>query len=267
MDFRPGMNTSVPDILARIIQYKRAELESPLVSRGELEELARDARCKHRDFRAALLRPGASVIAEFKRASPSKGDIARDCDPADVAQSYQRGGAAALSVLTDENFFGGSLEDLAAARGNTDLPVLRKDFTLDEYHIAEAAAHCADAVLLIASILDTKRLRELREYADRLSLAALVEVHDEPELKSAIDSGATIIGVNNRNLRTFEVTLETAMGLAGMIPASVVKVSESGIRTSADVHRLQQAGYDAFLVGEHLMRSHDRAAAVRELTR
>lgn len=261
------MNTTVPDILARIVEYKRAELESPLVSRHELEELAREAKCKRRDFRAALLKPGPSVIAEFKRASPSKGDIAPHCDPADVAWTYQRGGAAALSVLTDEKFFGGSLEDLAAARGNTDLPVLRKDFTLDEYHIAEAAAHCADAVLLIASILDAKRLRELREYAGRLGLAALVEVHDEQELRSALDSGADIIGVNNRNLRTFEVTLETSIKLAALIPASVAKVSESGIRTPADVHRLQEAGYDAFLVGEHLMRSHDRAAALRELTR
>ncbi len=261
------MNTSVPDILARIVEYKRAELESPLVSRTDLEELAREAHCKRRDFRAALLRPGPSVIAEFKRASPSKGDIARNCDPAEVARTYQRGGAAALSVLTDEKFFGGSLEDLAAARGNTDLAVLRKDFTLDEYHIAEAAAHCADAVLLIAAILDAKRLRELREYAARLGLAALVEVHDELELRSALESGAEIIGVNNRNLRTFEVTLETSIKLASMIPGSVVKVSESGIRTAADVHRLQEAGYDAFLVGEHLMRSHDRSAALRELAR
>lgn len=261
------MSTSVPDILARIVEYKRAELESPLVSRTELEELAREAKCKRRDFRAALMKPGASVIAEFKRASPSKGDIGRDCDPAEVAWTYQRGGAAALSVLTDEKFFGGSLEDLAAARGNTDLPVLRKDFTLDEYQIAEAAAHCADAVLLIASILDTNRLRQLREYAARLGLAALVEVHDEKELRSALDSGADIIGVNNRNLRTFEVSLETSIRLAPMMPKSVAKVSESGIRTAADVHRLQESGYDAFLVGEHLMRSQDRATALRQLVR
>lgn len=259
------MNSGVPDILARIVAYKRAELEAPLVSRAELEELAHEARCHRRDFRAALKRQGPSVIAEFKKASPSKGDIARASDPAEVARDYERGGAAALSVLTDENFFGGSLDDLAAARGCTGLPVLRKDFTLDEHHIAEAAAQCADAILLIVAILDAKRLRQLREYAARLGLAALVEVHDEDELRIALDSGADILGVNNRNLRTFEVTLQTSIRLAPMIPSSVVKVSESGIRNHDDVLRLHEAGFDAFLVGEHLMRSRDRAAALREL--
>jgi indole-3-glycerol phosphate synthase len=258
------MSGSVPDILARIVEYKRAELEAALVSRGELEELAQETKCHRRDFRGALKSDRPAVIAEFKRASPSRGAIAT-ADPAEVAREYQRGGAAALSVLTDEQFFAGSLDDLATARGASGLPVLRKDFTIDEYHVAEAAAHCADAVLLIAAVLEPERLRALREYAARLGLAALVEVHEERELRAALDSGGDIIGVNNRNLRTFDTSIDTALKLAKRIPAGVVKVAESGIRTAEDVRRLRDAGYDAFLVGEHLMRARDRAAAVREL--
>jgi indole-3-glycerol phosphate synthase len=258
------MSGNVPDLLARIVEYKRAQLDSAFVSRAELEELARETSCHRRDFRAALKSGRPAIIAEFKKASPSKGAIAT-ADPAEVARDYERGGAAALSVLTDEKFFSGSLDDLATARGASGLPVLRKDFTIDEYHVAEAAAHCADAVLLIATVLDPERLRALREYAARLGLAALVEVHDERELRAALDSGADIIGVNNRNLRTFETTIETALKVAKRIPAGVVKVAESGIRTAEDVRRLRDAGYDAFLIGEHLMRSRDRAAAVREL--
>ncbi len=254
----------VPDILARIVEYKRAELESSIVSRGELEELARETKCKRRDFRAALKSTQPAIIAEFKKASPSKGTIAT-ANPSEVAREYERGGAAALSVLTDEQFFAGSMDDLASARGAVGLPVMRKDFTIDEYHVAEAGAYCADAVLLIAAILDTKRLRELREYAARLGLAALVEVHEERDLQFALDSGADIIGVNNRDLRNFDTKLETSLKLAKRIPSGTIKVAESGIRTAEDVRRLRDAGYDAFLVGEHLMRSRDRAAAVREL--
>jgi indole-3-glycerol phosphate synthase len=258
------MSGNVPDILARIVEYKRAQLESAFVSRGELEELAHETRRHRRDFRGALKSDRPAIIAEFKRASPSKGAIAA-ANPAEVAREYERGGASAISVLTDEKFFAGSLDDLATARGAIDLPVLRKDFTIDEYHVAEAAAHCADAVLLIATVLEPERLRALREYAGRLELAALVEVHDERELRMALDSGADIIGVNNRNLRTFETTIDTALKLAKRIPAGVVKVAESGIRTAEDVRKLRDAGYDAFLVGEHLMRARDRVAAVREL--
>ncbi len=258
------MNSRVPDILARIVEYKRAELDSSIVSRGELEELARETRCKRRDFRGALNSGRPAIIAEFKKASPSKGAIASG-DPALVAREYERGGAAAISVLTDEEFFRGSIDDLASARGAVSLPVLRKDFTIDEYHVAEAAAYCADAILLIAAILDSQRLRALREYAARLGLAALVEVHSERELRTALDSGADIIGVNNRNLKTFETSIETSVRMAKRIPAGVIAVAESGIRTAEDVRRLRDAGYGAFLVGEHLMRSRDRAAAVREL--
>lgn len=257
--------TGVPDILARIVEYKQAELSSVMVSRSEMELLAEETRPRRRDFRAALRANGRAVIAEIKRASPSRGVLSQQVDPRAVARSYERGGAAALSVLTDEKFFQGSLDDLASARGATRLPVLRKDFTLDEYHVAEAAAHCADAILLIATVLPARRLCQLREYAERFGLAALVEVHNHEELDAALDSGATMIGVNNRNLRTFTINLENSLELAPHIPNGVVRVSESGIRSAEDIRRLEEAGYHAFLVGEHLMRSHDPANAVRAL--
>lgn len=260
------MDRGIPDILARIVEYKKAELARAFVSRQELESLAVETRVHRRDFRAALVGRPVSVIAEIKKASPSRGVLAPDhFDPAAIARDYEAGGAAALSVLTDEKFFQGSLDDLDLARGAVRLPVLRKDFTLGEYDVAEAAARCADAVLLIATILPAVRLRHLREYAARLGLACLVEVHDEDELKAAIDSGAQIIGVNNRNLRTFEVTLETSLRLAPLMPDGVVRVSESGIRSPEDIRRLQDAGFHAFLVGGHFMKSRDRRQAVRAL--
>jgi indole-3-glycerol phosphate synthase len=191
--------------------------------------------------------------------------LAADFDPVRLAQAYARGGAAALSVLTDARFFQGSLANLAAARAAVVLPVLRKDFTIDPAQVVEAAAHGADAILLIAAILTVRELRRYRELAGQLGMAALVEVHDETELAAAIDSGAGIIGVNNRNLRTFEVTLDTSLRLAGGMPAHTVKVAESGIQTHEDVARLAAAGFHAFLVGERLMRASDPAAAIGEL--
>jgi indole-3-glycerol phosphate synthase len=191
--------------------------------------------------------------------------LAQNFDPVRLAREYQAGGAAALSVLTDEQFFQGSLADLAAARGVCGLPVLRKDFTLDENHVMEAAAGGADAILLIAAILEAGEIRSLAEQAAGYGMAALVEVHDERELAKALDAGAAIVGVNNRDLTTFEVTLETSLRLAPRIPAGVLKVSESGIRSARDIERLREAGYQAFLVGEHLMKSADPAAAVRAL--
>jgi indole-3-glycerol phosphate synthase len=260
------MNAVVPDILARIVEYKKAELGSCLIRREELESLALETRAGRRDFRAALTARTPAVIAEIKKASPSKGLIAAgDFDPSVTARDYEAGGAAALSVLTDEQFFHGSLDDLDIARGAVRLPVLRKDFTIDEYHVAEAGARCADAVLLIAAILPTARLRQLREYAGRFGLAALVEVHDERDLDAALESGAQLIGINNRNLHTFQVTLETSLRLAPRIPSGIVKVSESGIRSAADIQRLHEAGFDAFLIGEHLMRSRDRQHALSAL--
>jgi indole-3-glycerol phosphate synthase len=259
------MTRTVPDVLTRIVEHKRAELEERRSLFARWEPVATEEAASRRDFRAALVKPGLSIIAELKKASPSVGVIAEDFNPVAIAEAYERGGAAALSVLTDERFFQGSLLYLKAARAATKTPVLRKDFTIDEYHVVEAAAHGADAVLLIAAILTAEEMRRFRERAAEYKMAALVEVHSEEELGPAVDSGAEIIGVNNRNLHSFEVTLDTSLKLAEKIPAGVVKVSESGIRSAADIATLSEAGYDAFLVGEHLMKADDPGAALREL--
>lgn len=258
------MVRAVPDILARIVEHKRSELVRDRARRGELERRAAE-RTDSRDFRAALTAHSPAIIGEIKKASPSKGVLADQFDPAYIARMYTSGGAAALSVLTDRQFFQGALGDLETARAAVTLPVLRKDFTLDEFHVIEAAAHGADAILLIAALLEEKEMRDLRELAARYRMASLVEVHDASELESALGSGALIVGVNNRNLHTFEVALETSLQLAQKIPANVVTVSESGIHSRADVARLADAGFHAFLVGEHLMKSADPAAALREL--
>jgi indole-3-glycerol phosphate synthase len=255
---------AVPDILARIVDTKRAELARLAAHRPELERRAA-SRLPARDFRAALLANPPAVISEIKKASPSKGVLSPNFDPPALAQMYASGGAACLSVLTDHDYFQGSFADLETARAAVSLPVLRKDFTVDELHIIEAAAHGADAILLIAAILTEDEMRRFRELAKSLSMAALVEVHDGSELDAAIASGADIIGVNNRNLHTFEVNLETSIELAKRIPAVAVKVAESGIHSREDVARLRAAGFDAFLVGEHLMKSPDPAAALRAL--
>jgi indole-3-glycerol phosphate synthase len=258
------MAVVVPDILARIVDHKRTELRKSSHHRAQWERRAA-RRQKARDFRAALTSAPPAIISEIKKASPSKGVLAENFAPASIARLYESGGAAALSVLTDRQFFQGSLEDLAAARAAVHLPVLRKDFTIDDFHVVEAAAHQADAILLIAAILDESELRRFREIAALYDMAALVEVHDAAELDRALASGAEIIGVNNRNLHTFEVTLETSLRLAEKIPSGIVKVSESGIHSAADVKRLADAGFHACLVGEHLMKSPDPAAALREL--
>lgn len=258
------MAVVVPDILARIVDHKRKEVQSNLHHYTEWEHGAAHRRGV-RNFRAALTASQPAVIAEIKKASPSKGVLSEAFDPRAIARLYAAGGAAALSVLTDQEFFKGSLDDLLFARDHCQLPVLRKDFTIDEFNIIEAGYHEADAILLIAAILDEASLRRFREMAAHYKMAALVEVHDEAELDRALGSGAEIIGVNNRNLHTFEVTLETSLRLAEKIPAGIVKVAESGIHSSADVKRLSAAGYNAFLVGEHLMKSADPAAALREL--
>lgn len=256
------MVKALPDILAQIIEQKKLDLAT---REPEVEQLAQQSISGRRDFLAALISRPPSVIAEIKKASPSKGLLAADFDPASIARQYEEGGAAALSVLTDEKHFLGSLADLESARAAVRLPALRKDFTIDTYHVQQAAAHGADAILLIAAILTERQMRDFRELAERYYMAALVEVHDEEELKPAIASGARLIGVNNRNLHTFEVNLETALRLADKIPAGVVRVAESGIHSSADVQKLRAAGYQAFLVGEHLMKSGDPAGALRAL--
>ena len=258
------MAVAVPDILARIVDHKRATLARVSAGRADLERRAAD-RPAGRDFRAALVASPPAIIAEIKQASPSKGVFTDQFHPASIAKVYAAGGAAALSILTDEEFFKGKLADLEAARSAVAIPVLRKDFTIDEFHIIEAAAHGADAILLIAAILDVQQMRVFRELAAQYGMAALTEVHNVSELDAALDSGADMVGVNNRNLHTFEVTLDTSLRLAEKMPAAVVKIAESGIHSRSDVQRLQAAGFHAFLVGEHLMKSADPAAALREL--
>jgi indole-3-glycerol phosphate synthase len=219
-----------------------------------------------RGFRAALLAANeVAVVAEIKRRSPSKGDLQADLDPAETARAYEAGGASCLSVLTDEEFFGGSVADLQAARGAVALPVIRKDFTVDPRDVADARLMGADAVLLIAAALDPFELVELHELTTELGLDALVEVHDEPELEEAMNAGASLIGVNQRDLVTFEVDHQRAERMAKEIPDGVVKVAESGVRDADDARRLAAAGYDAILVGETLVTSGDPAAAVRDL--
>jgi indole-3-glycerol phosphate synthase len=256
------MVKALPDILATIVEQKKLDLA---VREAGIEERAERSTSQRRDFLAALSGRTPAVIAEIKKASPSKGVLAAEFDPAAIALLYQEGGAAALSVLTDEKHFQGTLSDLESARGSARLPALRKDFTIDAYHVHQAAAYGADAILLIAAILTEREMRDFRELAERYCMAALVEVHDADELEPALASGARIIGVNNRNLHTFEVSLETSVRLAEKIPAGVVLVAESGIHSSADVQRLRAAGYQAFLVGEHLMKSGDPVGALRAL--
>ena len=259
------MIETVPDILARIVARKREDLAQSNGLRDGWERQAEQAREHCRDFRAAVSADSRAIIAEIKKASPSKGLLAADFDPPRIAAEYQLGGAAALSVLTDRPFFQGSLEDLRAARAAVEIPVLRKDFTIDAGHVLEAAAHGADAILLIAAILSEVELRRYRELAAQYGMAALVEVHNGPELDRTVASGADIIGVNNRDLTTFEVTLETSLRLGERMPHGALLVSESGIHSAADIRRLRNAGYTAFLVGEHLMKSGDPAAALRSL--
>jgi indole-3-glycerol phosphate synthase len=256
------MVKALPDILAQIVEQKKLELAS---REPGVEGRAEQSISERRDFLGALTGRTPAIIAEVKKASPSRGLLATDFDPASIARAYEEGGAAALSVLTDEKHFLGSLSDLESARAAVRLPVLRKDFTIDAYHVQQAAAHGADAILLIAAILSERQMRDFRELAERYRMAALVEVHDEEELRPTVSSGARLIGVNNRNLHTFEVNLETALRLAETIPAGVVRVAESGIHSSADIERLRAAGYQAFLVGEHLMKSADPVGALRAL--
>ena len=259
------MVKTLPDILAQIVERKKAELKEATPALRKKAEASLVTRVTRRPFALALTANPPAIIAEIKKASPSKGVFTSSFNPALTARSYEAGGAAALSVLTDTGHFQGSLADLEEARQAVTIPILRKDFTVAPVHIIEAAAHGADAILLIAAILTTGQLRDYRELAAEYGMAALVEVHDEDELQSAADSGAQIIGVNSRNLRTFEVHLETALRLAPRIPAYAVKVAESGIHSAADVHRLADAGYQAFLVGEHLMRSADPVTALQAL--
>jgi indole-3-glycerol phosphate synthase len=247
------------------VSRKREELRSAAVPAADLRRAAETLRADRRNFAAALRTKRPAIISEIKKASPSKGLLVDDFRPAELARQYEQGGASALSVLTDRDFFQGNLNDLRVARAACSLPVLRKDFTLCDYHVLEAAAAGADAILLIVAILDDDELRSLRELAAEFGIATLVEAHDAQELTRAVKSGAQIIGINNRDLNTFHVSLDTSMTLASEIPGGVIKVSESGIFTAADIQRLTAAGYNAFLVGEHLVKSGDPTRALQEL--
>src|SRR5689334_14507251 len=259
---------SAADLLLTIVAATRRIVETrrgkePLAS---LERRAASAKPAGQRFEAALGMAGRiNVIAECKRRSPSKGVLAAEYDPARIAMQYQDGGAAAISVLTEPTFFDGSLAHLAAVRAHVGVPLLRKDFIVDEYQLFEARASGADAVLLIVAALDQPDLVALQKRAWELGLATLVEVHDEAELSRASDSGARVIGVNNRNLRTLTVDVEASERLAPRIPKTVIGVSESGLKSREELDRLAAAGYRAFLIGERFMVDPHPAEAINAL--
>lgn len=254
--------TVLDEILAR--RLKRLREAQRLHSQASIESAAA-TRTDFRSFADAIAGVGVKVIAEMKRASPSAGVLRSEYDCGGIARAYEGAGAAALSVLTEADCFAGSLDNLGEARAAVRLPVLRKDFIVDEYQVYESVAGGADALLLIVAALGDSALRRLIERASRLGLAALVEVHTDEELDRALDAGAPIIGVNNRNLKTLDVDLETSFKLRPRIPSHCLAISESGIRSGADLRRLAAAGYHAALVGEHFMRADDPGAALARL--
>ncbi len=255
-------------ILDKIVAQKRQEIEEIIKARNSAAtaEFLSDVRNSPRGFRKALMEhQGVSLIAEAKKASPSKGIIAPDFDPAQIARQYKAGGAQAISVLTDEHFFQGSLDYIQQVRSAVDLPVLRKDFIIHEVQIEQARKFGADAILLIAAILDRVQIKEYLTYAAELGLDVLVEIHDEHELEKAMDAGSSLIGINNRNLRDFTLDLNTTFRLKKELPPAIPVVSESGIRNNDDILRLEDAGIDAVLVGETLMRATERSQSVKDL--
>ena len=256
----------MPTFLETVVERTQAGLAARMreVPAAELESRLGPVR-RGRPFSEALIAEGISLIAEMKRASPSRGPIRPEASVTEVVQAYQRAGARAVSVLTESAYFGGSLDDLVEARAACELPLLRKDFVVDEYQLLEARAAGADAVLLIVAALDPDRLGALMGAASDLGMDSLVEVHDEDEVRVAVDAGAEVLGINNRDLHSLEVDLETTFRLLADVPAGTVVVSESGITRSEDVESLEKAGVDAILVGEALMRSDDPVRAVREL--
>jgi indole-3-glycerol phosphate synthase len=249
-------------ILDTIVARKREEVKA-LKLKG-FRGPAREASPPRGFFRALTAYPGLAVIAEAKKASPSRGVIRPDFDPVRIARSYKAGGAQAMSVLTDVDFFQGSIEYIPLVREAVDLPVLRKDFIIDPIQIREASLYGADAILLIAAILDTGRLRDFRRTAEACNMDVLVEVHDEKELESALEAGSRLIGINNRNLNDFTVDLNTTFRLQRLIPKDIPVVSESGISGREDMIRLRAAGIKAVLIGESLMRSEDQSLTLKE---
>lgn len=248
-----------------ILAWHRARASADGRQLSDLIDQARSCPPPRGFIRALKATPHLAVIAEIKRRSPSKGDLAVGLDPAVLAPVYQSGGATCLSVLTDVEFFGGSVDDLRVASRATSIPVLRKDFTVDPRDVCDARIMGADCVLLIAAALTEAQMRECVELADHVDIDVLVEVHDEPELERALEVGARMVGVNQRDLVTFAVDHERALRMANLIPSSVVRVAESGVRGRDDAASLRAAGFDAVLVGEHLVTSSDPAAAVTEL--
>jgi indole-3-glycerol phosphate synthase len=261
---------SMSDILNKIVAVKREEVAAAL-GKKSLAAMRADAesRVLTRDFegamRAKIAAGQAAVIAEIKKASPSKGVLRADFVPADIAQSYAEHGAACLSVLTDKQFFQGSVDYLKQARASCDLPVLRKDFMIDAYQVYEARAMGADAILLIAACLDDAQMADLEAIARSLDMAVLVEVHDRAELDRALKLKTRLVGINNRNLRTFEVTLQTTLDMLPDVPADRLLVTESGILNAADVKRMRDANVHAFLVGEAFMRAAEPGEALAKL--
>ena len=252
------------NILERIVEAKRAEVAAAKRERPEVEARARRAPAP-RDFVGALRAKRPAVIAEIKRASPSKGLLRADFDPAAIARSYEKAGAACLSVLTDREFFQGAAEHLTQARAAVALPALRKDFLVDPYQVFEARALGADCVLLIVACLEDAQMRSLEKLARALGMAVLVEAHDGAELERALALDTPLIGINNRNLRSFDTRLETTLDLLPRIPAGRLVITESGILSSADVRRMRDHGVNAFLVGEALMRADDPGKELKKL--
>jgi indole-3-glycerol phosphate synthase len=251
-------------ILEKIMAVKRAEVAAAKRTAPGAEARARAAAAP-RDFAGALRARKPAVIAEIKRASPSKGLLRADFDPAAIARSYEKAGAACISVLTDREFFQGAPEDLVTARAACSLPALRKDFLIDPHQVFEARALGADCVLLIVACLEDAQMRELEKVAHALGMAVLVEVHDGEELERALALQTPLVGINNRNLRTFETRLETTLDLLPRIPAGRLVVTESGILSAADVRRMRECGVHAFLVGEAFMRAEDPGKALEKL--
>jgi indole-3-glycerol phosphate synthase len=258
------------DVLSEIIAKKRERLfaANELVPLAQTQYRAREKRrnAVPHTLSNALQADGINVIAEFKRRSPSKGIIRPDADLLQIVKSYEAGGAAAISVLTEEDYFSGSLDDLRTVKAAVRLPVLRKDFVFEEYQVYESAAVGADAILLIVAALDDELLLRLRRLAEvELGLDALVEVHTRDEMQRAAGCGANLIGVNNRDLRTFEVSIETSLSLASDAPSHALLISESGLHNRDDLQRLHSAGYRGFLIGETLMRAEDPQQALRNV--
>ena len=262
----PGVTQETEDVLSRLVLEARQDLMRRRFLLGSEQLELAVAAYTPKDFIGALRKPNLAVVAEMKQRTPSMGVLSDEYRPADLAHAYTDGGAAAISVLTHMAGFGGRVDHIRMARAATQLPILRKDFVTDPYEIAEARACGADAVLLIVAALESQQLRDLVALTRSRGIAALVEVHDEAETAAAIEAGAQVVGVNHRDLKTFTVDLSLTERLRKLVPKEVVFVAESGVHSAADARRMREAGADAVLVGEVLMRSADPAATIKELS-